>query len=157
MELARVLDVLRAFERARVDYVLVGAVALALHGLVRATQDVDLFVATDPENVERAKTALRSVFGDPSIDEIGSGDLAGAYPTIRYVPEEEGFVIDLIGRLGDAIRYEDLEVETREVEGVRVRVATPRALYRMKKDTARLIDRADAEALRQRFAIEDDR
>jgi len=34
MELARVLDVLRAFEHERVDYVLVGAVALALHGLI---------------------------------------------------------------------------------------------------------------------------
>jgi len=123
----------------------------------RATQDIDLFVAPAPENVERAKTALRSVFRDRSIDEIGAGDLAGEYPTVRYVPDEEAFVIDLIGRLGDAIRYEDLEFEERDVEGVRVRVATPRTLYRMKRDTVRLIDRADAAALKRRFALEDDR
>ena len=156
MELSRVLDVLRAFGRERVEYVLVGGVALALHGLVRATQDIDLFVAPSPDNVERAKAALRSVFGDPSIDDIDAGDLEGAYPIVRFVPDEESFVIDLIGRVGDAIRYQDLEVEEREVDGVRVRLATPRTLYRMKRDTARLIDRADAEALKRRFALEED-
>ena len=150
------LDVLRAFGRERVEYVLVGGIALALHGLVRATQDIDLFVAPSPDNVERAKVALRSVFGDPSIDDIDAGDLEGAYPIVRFVPDEESFVIDLIGRLGDATRYQDLEVEEREVDGVRVRLATPRTLYRMKRDTVRLIDRADAEALKRRFALEED-
>jgi hypothetical protein len=106
--------------------------------------------------VQRAKAALRSVFHDASIDDIAADDLDGAYPIVRYVPDEESFVIGLIGRLGDAIRYEDLESEERELEGVRVRIATPRTLYRMKKDTVRLIDRADAEALKRRFAIEED-
>ncbi len=156
MELSRVLDVLRAFGRERVEYVLVGGIALALHGLVRATRDIDLFVAPSPDNVERAKAALRSVFRDPSIDDIDAGDLEGAYPIVRFVPDEEPFVIDLIGRVGDAIRYQDLEVEEREVDGVRVRLATPRTLYRMKRNTVRLIDRADAEALNRRFALEED-
>src|SRR3990167_1854320 len=154
MELSRVLDVVGGLGRERVEYVLVGGVALALHGLVRATQDIDLFVAPSPDNVERAKAALRAVFGDPSIDDIDAGDLEGAYPTVRFVPAEGLFVIDLIGRVGDAIRYEDLEVEERDVDGVRVRLATPRTLYRMKRDTVRLIDRADAEALKRRFAPE---
>jgi hypothetical protein len=156
MEIERVLDVLRAFDREQVEYVLVGGVALALHGLVRATQGVDLFVNPTPDHVERAKAALRSVFADPTIDQIERGDLAGAYPTVRYVPESEAFVIGLIGRLGDAVRYEDLEVEEREVSGVRVRLATPRTLYRMKRDTVRPIDRADADALRRRFDLREE-
>lgn len=41
------------------------------------------------------------------------------------------------------------------VEGVAVRVATPATLYRMKKDTVRPIDRADAAALREKFGIVD--
>jgi hypothetical protein len=36
---------------------------------------------------------------------------------------------------------------------VRVRVATPRTLYRMKKDTVRPQDRLDAQALRERFDL----
>jgi len=39
------------------------------------------------------------------------------------------------------------------IEGVRVRVATPRMLYRMKKDTVRPQDRLDAEVLRERFSL----
>jgi hypothetical protein len=39
------------------------------------------------------------------------------------------------------------------MEGIRVRVATPRALYQMKKDTVRPQDRLDAEVLRERFNL----
>jgi hypothetical protein len=45
--------------------------------------------------------------------------------------------------------------EEQVIESVRVRVATPATLYRMKKDTIRPIDRADAQALRRRFNLED--
>jgi hypothetical protein len=58
-------------------------------------------------------------------------------------------------RLGEAARYEDVAVETKVVAGVRVRVAPPRALYDLKKGTVRALDRQDAEALRQRFLLED--
>jgi len=151
-----VLDLFRALEREEVEYVLVGGVALNVLGLTRATQDIDLFLRPEPGNVDRAKAALRSVFSDPSIEEISAEDLAGGYPTIRYVPPEESFVIDLLGRLGEAFRYEDLEAEVQWVEGIRVKVATPKTLYKMKKDTLRPIDRADAEALRRRFKLEED-
>jgi hypothetical protein len=42
------------------------------------------------------------------------------------------------------------------IEGVPVRVATPATLYRMKKDTVRPIDRADAAALRDKFRLAED-
>jgi hypothetical protein len=38
---------------------------------------------------------------------------------------------------------------------LRVRVATPETLFRMKKDTVRPQNRADAERIRQAFDIED--
>ena len=44
-----------------------GAVALGLHGLARATAELDLFIRPDANDVERLKGALRSVFDDPSI------------------------------------------------------------------------------------------
>ena len=43
--------------------------------------------------------------------------------------------------------------ETKEVDGILVPVATPSALYRLKKDTLRPLDRQDAEALRRRFDL----
>ena len=155
MDFEDFLSLLRALEQHGVDYVLVGAAALGVHGLVRATEDIDLFVRPEAQNVEALKRALRSVWSDPEIDQISAQDLAGEYPTIRYVPPCGTPVIDLISHLGTAFRFEDLEAETVVLEGVPVHVATPRTLYRMKRDTVRPIDRADAQALRERFRLED--
>jgi hypothetical protein len=150
------LRVLKAFEDEGLEYVLIGATALALHGIVRATEDVDFFIRATPENVERLKQALRSVYADdPSIDEIRAQDLLGDYPSVRYYPPTGDLYFDILTRLGEAARYEDVAVEMKVVADIRVRVATPRALYDLKKGTARALDRQDAEALRQRFLLED--
>jgi hypothetical protein len=58
-------------------------------------------------------------------------------------------------RLGEAANFDTVEAEVREVEGIRVRVATPKALYRLKKDTVRPLDRQDTAALRERFDLSD--
>jgi hypothetical protein len=155
MDFEKFLQLLKALARESVDYVIVGAVALSLHGIVRATEDLDIFVRPGDENVDRLKCALRSVWDDPDIAEITALDLAGEYPTIRYGPPGEGFVIDLLARLGSAFAYDDLEAQTVMIEGVPARVATPATLYRMKKDTVRPIDRADAAALREKFGIKE--
>jgi hypothetical protein len=97
--------------------------------------------------------ALRSVFDDPSIDEISSHDLAGDYPAIQYVPPTGDFSIDILARLGEMFRFEELEWEEVVVDDIRVRVATPQTLYRMKRDTVRPLDQIDARALREYFDI----
>jgi hypothetical protein len=64
MEFERFLAVLRALERERVDYALVGATALGLHGIIRATEDMALFVRPTSDNIDRADAAaLREKFG----------------------------------------------------------------------------------------------
>jgi hypothetical protein len=42
------------------------------------------------------------------------------------------------------------------LDGVRIRVATPATLYRMKKDTVRPQDRLDAEVIRQQFGLKEE-
>jgi hypothetical protein len=149
----RLRKVFRALQENAVEYAVFGAVALGLHGLARATGDLDLFVQPDPDNVERLKSALRAVFNDPSIDEIRSEDLCGDYPAVRYLPPE-GFGFDLVTRLGEAVQYADLEIELKTYDDVSVRVVTPRTLWRMKKDTTRPLDRIDAAMLADRFGLE---
>lgn len=145
------LAVLRALDRREALYVLVGGAAMILQGLSRMTLDVDLFIPVDVANLERVKDGLRDVFADPAIDEISAADLSGDFAVVRYGPPEVDLVIDLMTRVGEAFRFEDLEYEDLDVGGVRARVATPRTLFRMKKGTLRPKDLADAEALRQRF------
>ena len=148
--------VLAALEQAGVRYVVFGAVALNLLGLARATEDLDIFVAPDRENIDRLKEALRTVFDDPHIDEISADDLLGDYPAVQYIPPAGSFFIDILTRLGEAFRFDDLDVTRVRLGNLEVSVASPATLYEMKKDTVRLKDRADALALRERFQLGDD-
>jgi acylphosphatase len=133
----------------------VGAVALNVHGIVRATQDIDIFVQPEQQNVERLKKALRAVWDDPEIEGIRYEELAGEYATIRYLPPDEDLVIDIITQLGEAFRFDDLAAETVTWNGVSVRVATAQTLYQMKKGTLRPVDRADAAELKGRFNLKE--
>lgn len=147
------LRVIDSLNQAGVDYVVIGGVALNVHGLVRATVDLDVFVRPEPENIERLRRALKRVWTDPEIDRITADDLCGDYPAVRYGPPEGALYLDILTRLGEATLFSDLQVEVKEIEGVPIRVATPQSLYRMKKNTVRPIDRADALALRAAFDI----
>jgi len=149
-----VKKVLAAFEERHVRYAIFGAVALNLHGLARFTEDLDIFVAPDAENIARLKDALDSVFRDPEIANIRAHELMGDYPAVQYVPPEGPLRIDILTRLGEAFRFDDLETERVPLEELTVTVVTPRTLYRMKRGTIRLRDRADAELLRERFKLE---
>jgi hypothetical protein len=151
-----VTRVLAALEREGVRYVVFGAAALNFHGLARFTEDLDLFVAPDADNVERLRRALHSVFDDPHIDEITAEDLAGVYPAMQYVPPDGSFHINIVARLGTALAFDDIEAMRLPFEDLAVSVATPEALYRMKRDTLRLKDKADAELLKERFNLKDE-
>ena len=58
-------DILSEFSVAGVEYLLVGAHALAAHGLVRGTSDIDLWVRPTPDNAARVHRALLA-FGAPA-------------------------------------------------------------------------------------------
>jgi hypothetical protein len=157
MDRDEIVRVLRAFEASGLEYVLIGASAMGFHGLVRATEDLDLIIRATPENVDRLRAALRQAYdGDPHIEEISAADLLGEYPAVRYYPPTGDLYFDVITRLGDAARFETVDAEIKELEGIHVRVATPAALYRLKRATVRAIDHQDAAALRARFGLKDE-
>ena len=101
--------------------------------------------------------ALREAYaGDPHIEEISAEDLLGDYPAVRYYPPTGDLYFDVITRLGDAARFESVEAEIKTIEGTRVPVASPGALYRLKRHTVRAVDSQDAAALRERFNLKDE-
>jgi hypothetical protein len=53
------VEILKAFRDERVEHLVIGAHALAAHGHVRATLDIDLWVKPTAENAERVWQALR--------------------------------------------------------------------------------------------------
>lgn len=66
-------DMLSAFNAEGVEYLVVGAYALAAHGLPRATGGLDFWIRRTPENADRVLRAL-SEFGAP-VDRISRDDL----------------------------------------------------------------------------------
>jgi hypothetical protein len=135
----RVLD---ALAKHKVDYILVGGVAVILHGIERLTRDIDIFVKMEHRNIERLRNALHSIFDDESIDEITLEELQ-KYAVIRFGVTDD-FCVDIMARIGEVAVYEDLEFKTILHDGINVRIATPETLYNLKKDTIRHKDRFDA-------------
>jgi mevalonate kinase len=136
------LRVMEALAKADVDYILIGGYAVIIHGFPRFTQDVDIYVKMEQENISRLRLALDDVFHDESLQEITFEEIE-SFPVIRY-GSPDGFVIDIIGKLGEASSFDDLDYESVEVEGKIIRVATPETLYRLKSGTVRPKDQQDA-------------
>jgi hypothetical protein len=158
MTLEEAKAVLAALVRERVDFVIVGSMAMAAQGLPRATHDLDLFVSPDIENLMALKRALFALFADPNVEEIDPEELAGDYPAVEYVPPHGRYSLDILTRLGKAFSWEDLAASCDQIElgDLTVRVASPSMLFRMKKDTVRPQDRVDAARIREAFDLEDE-
>jgi hypothetical protein len=61
------VDLLAAFADADVRYLVIGGYAVGFHDRPRATKDLDLLLADDPDNVERACRALDAFGATPAI------------------------------------------------------------------------------------------
>ncbi|HEX9653993.1 MAG TPA: hypothetical protein VGA99_09800, partial [bacterium] len=89
------------------------------------------------------------VFDDKSIAEITQDEFID-YPLIRYGTPHD-YYIDIMDRVGEVFRYDDIEFEIIESQGIPVRVATLETLIKMKNGTLRLKDRADAMLLMEKL------
>jgi hypothetical protein len=138
------VEMLSAFAEAGVEYLVVGAHALAVHARPRATGDLDLWVRPSPENAARVLTALRG-FGAP---------LADIEPTDFHLPDrvvQLGVVpnrIDLLTGI-TGVSFEQAWPRRLEVPlaGLVVPILGREDLITNKRATGRSQDRADLEAL----------
>ncbi len=56
--LNRLLDVFASFQKHKVKYLVIGGIAAVLHGVPRATFDVDILIEASPDNARRLLDAL---------------------------------------------------------------------------------------------------
>ena len=134
-------DILSAFSEENVEYLLVGAYALAAHGQVRATGDIDLWVRNSEDNALRIMSALAS-FGAP-LHQIEARDFEtpGTVFQIGVAPRR----VDILTSI-DAVQFEEAWPAREEVEvaGLKVPVIGRHHLLRNKRATGRPKDLADA-------------
>lgn len=140
-------DLLDALDEARVRYLIVGAHALAAHGIPRATGDIDILVQAERGNAARVYEALVQ-FGAPiEQHRITPADfeVEGDVYQMGLPPRR----IDLLTRI-DGVTFDEAW-EGRDVltyEGRRLAVLSVRDLVRNKRAAGRPKDLADLELLR---------
>lgn len=62
-----VREIFAALNEAEVDYVVVGGLAVILHGYLRATADLDLAIGLSPQNARRGMQSLASIGLQPRL------------------------------------------------------------------------------------------
>jgi hypothetical protein len=61
-------EFLQLLNEKQVEYLLIGGYAVGYYGYVRATADIDIWVAINPTNAERITEAIHEFFGYPIAD-----------------------------------------------------------------------------------------
>ena len=145
---ADVLHVAALLEDEHVEYALIGGYALALQGIVRLTEDVDVLVEPTAENARRWVRAL-SKLPDGAARELAGDDTLHLEAYAIRINDE--FTVDVMGSASGFTWRELLPYRTR-IDGMNV--LSLEGLLRM-KERGRLKDQADAEAIRKVLAGED--
>lgn len=138
------ISLLAAFAAAKVEYAVVGGVAVNAHGYARATHDLDLFIRPTEGNARAAFAALKAL-GVP-LDGLEPDDLLNDAENLRFGPAEDH--IDILPSIGE-MTFDQVwsnRIET-EIEGVRIPVICKTDLVQNKRQVGRLRDLADAEEL----------
>ena len=138
-------EILSIFNENGVDYLVVGAYALAVHGFPRATGDIDIFVRPERDNAEKVYRSLAK-FGAP-LENISVEDLhePDTVLQIGVAPRR----IDILTSI-DGLNYDKASEDKENVEigGVSIPFISKQKLIINKLATGREQDRIDAEKLK---------
>ena len=137
-------DILSEFNAHGVEYLVVGAFALAAHGRVRATGDIDIWVRPVAENAVRVLKAL-AAFGAP-LHDLTESDLAqpGLVFQIGVAPIRVDILTGIDGVEFQAAWHSRIETT---FMGLSVGVLSIEHMIRNKRATGRAQDLADLEWL----------
>jgi hypothetical protein len=139
-------DVLRLFADGDVDFMVVGAYALALHGAPRASGDIDLFVRPSPDNAAKVFAALVQ-FGAPlGAQGVSVSDFArpGVVYQIGLPPRRIDVLTEISG-----LSFEEANAsrELATLEGRAIPYIGREAFIRNKRASGRPKDLADVSRL----------
>lgn len=147
------IEVINSLEKHKVNYALVGGYALALHGLVRATIDVDLVIQINKNQFMLIEKALNDI-GLKSRLPISAKDVFNfrkEYITKRNMIAWSFVDYNAPSKIVDIIITEDLKkIKVKKISamGKKISIASLSDLLRMKTDTGRAKDALDVEGIK---------
>ncbi len=138
-------EMLSTLLEEKVNFLLVGAYAMAAHGYPRATGDIDIFIQSNETNAEKVYNALIK-FGAP-LNNVSIKDFStpGTIFQIGVAPRR----IDIINSI-DGVSFEDAYSNRIivEIESLPVPVLSKENIIKNKEATGRLKDKLDANSLK---------
>lgn len=153
-------DLIKLLTESDTDYVLVGGLAVALHGYQRVTMDVDVVLAMNPENLDRfisrAKAAGLCPTMPVAIESLARPDLLEQWQREKgmlafglHGAEAQATVLDVM--IAPGIPYADLRRDAILIDTgpYRIPVASIDHLIAMKTGTGRGKDTIDIEELKK--------
>ncbi len=143
-----VLKIADLLEAEQVEYALIGGYALALQGIVRLTEGVDILVEPSLENARRWVRAL-SKLPDGAAKELIGDDTLHEEPYAIRINDE--FTVDVMNS-ASGFSWTELLPYRRRLEGINV--LSLEGLLKM-KEHGRLKDQADAEMIRKTLGLND--
>jgi hypothetical protein len=144
------LTILESFQQEGVDFIIIGGVAVILHGMPRYSEDVDIIIRMNDENISKIRTALSKLYKDESIKEITIDEIK-SYSVLRYVSPFND-IIDIVGNLGEAFNFENIEFQEMEVDNKIFKIASIKTLIDMKSNTYREKDMLDLLFLKSKLS-----
>ena len=154
------VDLFSTLARHKVDYLLIGGLAVSLHGVERATMDVDITVAMNPDNlaalIEAAKELKLTPVLPVPLDSLRDLELLRQWHRERHL---EAFALrtpDLAGVTVDVLLFPPVEfvgmasrAEVLKVANTDIQVVSIDDLIALKKAVGRPIDLIDIEHLQR--------
>ncbi len=145
--------IIKKFNNNEIKYVIVGGLAVNLHGYVRLTADLDILIDLEDANIKHTLSLLKEAGFNCKIpvDPMGLADAAIREDWIKnknlkalnfYKEIEE---IDLI--IDSPVDYSSIEKVLFDVEGIIYPVASKNDIITMKRKADRPLDREDIKQL----------
>lgn len=154
------LELFSSLDRHKVDYLLIGGLAVSLHGVERATMDVDITVAMSPANLAALIETARELKLTPvlpvPLESLSNIELLREWHANRNLeafalrtPELAGVTIDVL--LFPPVDFAGMQQRAVEfdVAGTAIKVVSIDDLIAMKSAVGRPIDLSDVEHLQR--------
>jgi hypothetical protein len=154
------LDVFRALEEHRVRYLLVGGLAMNLHGVPRMTMDIDLVIALDTDNLKGFIAAVSNLGLQPVLP-LALSDLLDPAQRDQWTknrnmvafalrpPEPEGPTLDILLDPPIDMQKALSRAIYRDLGSTQAALASIEDMIQMKEKSGRLQDLDDIEHLRR--------
>lgn len=161
------LRLFHALDDAGVRYLVVGGIAVNLHGINRLTADIDLMVAMDADNLARFVSVARNFEMKPVVP-VALEDLADASKVSDWIENKHMRAFGLRPKtrsdptvdilVQPPVRFEDAYARRvlADVAGLMVPTAAIEDIIRMKSGTGRQKDEADILALKRLLQVRED-